>query len=224
MSEHELIDALDRASSEDQDSAYEREINNLINAALTYNEELFQKTFANCLLRFGLEETYISVLNPLLTRTGLMWSKDEMNVCQEHFISNLVRQKLYSASDQLARPRENAQTWVLFLPDQEEHDIGLLYANFLIRQKGHKVIYLGQRVPFGELVANIQDIQPDNILTFIKHTVHPELIQDYLEKLDENFGSFRPFCAGSEYLFSTLECPGTIRKLSDPHAILKFLS
>ena len=204
-------------------TAYAKEINELISSALTFQEEPFHRTFANCLIKYGLEETYFYVLLPVLTRTGVMWTTGDMNVCQEHFISNLVRQKLFTAADKLAHPREGSQTWLLFLPDQEDHDIGLLYANFLIRQSGHKVIYLGQRVPMSELEDNLRHLKPDRMLTFIRHTQSPEEAQQFLDNLGETFGEFNPVCSGSRAFLESLEQPDGVELLTDPIAFMEML-
>ena len=89
LSEEEMAHELeDRTKDPHSNTSYARETNALLMSALTYDEDVFHRTFADCLMRFGLEDTYTRVLSPVLFRTGLMWSKSEMEVCQEHFIKN----------------------------------------------------------------------------------------------------------------------------------------
>lgn len=224
MSEGEVCEAIDKlAASGDSELMYLKDIGNLLTAALTFDEKLFQETFANCLIKYGLEDTYVHILNPLLTRTGLMWSTGEMNVCQEHFISNLVRQKLFTAADKLSNADRDAETWVLFLPDAEEHEIGLLYANFLIRQSGRKVIYLGQRVPFDEITGNVDRLRPDYMLTFIKHTKQVELAQEYIDRLGDVLGAYHPIVAGNPEFLGRLDKPQHVSFLTDPGALYTML-
>ena len=223
LSEEEMATELEeRTKDPHSNTSYARETNALLMSALTYDEDVFHRTFADCLMRFGLEDTYTRVLSPVLFRTGLMWSKSEMEVCQEHFISNLIRQKLFTAADKLANPKENAKTWVLFLPEQEEHEIGLLYANFLIRQYGGKVVYLGARVPMKDLAENIER-NPDYMLTFLKHSASVEWMDKFIGRLGTTFKNYNPIVAGPEYLFSELEGTDGIQIMTNPNDLLNML-
>jgi hypothetical protein len=152
-----------------------------------------------------------------------MWSKSEMEVCQEHFISNLIRQKLFTAADKLSNPKPNSKKWVLFLPEQEEHEIGLLYANFLIRQYGGQVVYLGTRVPMKDLAENIERIAPDYMLTFLKHSASVDWMDKFMSRLSTTFADYNPIVAGPEYLFSELERTDGITIMTNPADLLNML-
>src|SRR5664279_4349134 len=80
-------------------------VTQLISAALTYDESDFVKIFSHCLLRYGLKDAYLLVLYPVLIRIGLMWLNDSLPTSSEHFISNLIRQKLFTAIDSLPAPK-----------------------------------------------------------------------------------------------------------------------
>ncbi len=131
----------------EEDVIAESYISQLINAGLEFNEPSFDKLFSSSILKYGIKDAYIKVLIPILNRIGLLWSTESLNPAQEHFISNLVKQKLYSAIDALPPAEGDQKPIVLFLPDFEDHEIGLLMSNFILRQAGRKVIYLGQKVP-----------------------------------------------------------------------------
>ncbi len=225
MSEDEMARQLEEQLRDSSNgNSYAKEINSLMMSALMYDEDLFHRTFADCLIKYGLEATYQNVLNPVMFRTGLMWSNGQMDVCQEHFVSNLIRQKLFTAADKLADPKPDAKKWVLFLPGQEEHDIGLLYANFLIRQYGHKVIYLGQRVPFDVLVQNMERIAPDVILTFLKHTADIQWTQDFVNEVSESFGDFNPIISGPGMILDNVECPNDVVLMTHPDQLMAYLT
>ena len=160
-------------------------ISQLIAAALTYDEPYFVNIFSHCLLKYGMKDAYLLVLYPALIRIGLMWLSSSIDTSSEHFISNLIRQKLFTAIDSLPIPRTGSPTWILFLPENEFHEIGLLMANYLIRLSGQKVIYLGGNVPETALLAAIQDVQPENLLMFFVHRVLPVNIKKYLDRLSK---------------------------------------
>lgn len=154
-------------------------------AISTYDEALFNEMFSAAVGILGLKNAYIKVIYPLLIRTGLMWTNDILLPAQEHFLSNLIRQKLFSAIDSLPVPVKPDQTWVLFLNEQEDHEIGLLFASYLLRQAGKKVIYLGARVPYENLSNVIQNSHPTHLYTFF---VRNQLETD-LEALVKNLVS-----------------------------------
>ena len=224
LSSEDISQKLDEFTGEEGgEHKYMREINDLLMSALTYDEAAFHKVFADCLIRYGLEDTYTKILSPVMFRTGLMWSKSEMEVCQEHFISNLIRQKLFTAADKLADPREDAKTWLLFLPETEEHEIGLLYANVLIRQYGDRAVYLGPRVPMGDLSANVGQIAPNYMLTFVKHSANKEWVQKYIGSLAERFSDYRVIVAGAPWLFEDIVIPDGVQTLSNPDVLLDII-
>ncbi len=142
-------------------------ISQLIASAIDIDELRFEKLFSSCILRFGLKNTYIQIIYPALIRLGLMWSKDSLPPVQEHFITNLIRQKILTAIDSLPLATNDRNSWLLFLPENEFHEAGLLLANFLIRQSGKKVVYLGANVPTDSLLEVVKKINPPHVLTFL---------------------------------------------------------
>ena len=82
----------------------------------------------------------------------MLWQTNSICPAHEHFISNLIRQKLLAAADGLTKPPRIGETvFVLYLPENEIHELGLLYANYLLRSIGNRTIYLGQSVPREDL-------------------------------------------------------------------------
>ena len=123
----------------------EYSISQLILAGVSLDEAYFDKLFSNCIIRYGIRNTYIKIIYPMLARIGLMWACDIMPPAQEHFISNIIRQKLFSVIDGLTPVKSAKEGWLLFLPEDEFHEVGLLFANYLIRSAGKSVFYLGTK-------------------------------------------------------------------------------
>ncbi|MCE6987576.1 MerR family transcriptional regulator [Dyadobacter sp. CY323] len=161
-------------------------INRALIAISTYDSHLFDSLFSDAVKRLGLRKTYERIIYPLLVRTGLMWTKDDLLPSQEHFLSNLIRQKLFAAIDTLPLPAEADQTWVLFLNEQEDHEIGLLFANYLIRQYGKNVVYLGARVPYSDLSAVITKVKPTHLYSFFVSALENEQ-ETLLTRLSSDF-------------------------------------
>ncbi len=196
-------------------------INKLIEAGLSYNEALFEKVFASSLLRFDLKGTYTNVIYPMLMKVGLMWSSDDLNPAQEHFISNLIRQKILAATDALPPVDSGKQTWLLFLPNDEDHEIGLLLSAYLIKQAGYKVVYLGQRVPYENLQAVISDIAPDYLLYF--HVLRRPIAeaQTLINQLSTNYPTLQVYLSSPIDVEQQLELPVNFQAINSVEHFLE---
>lgn len=134
-----------------------------------------------------------------------MWRKDDICPAQEHFLSNLVRQKLYAAINDLPAVNEVKSSWLLFLPEAEGHDIGLLFANYILKQAGQKVIYLGGRVPLDSVKDAMQNKQIKHMLLFMVRSQPLETANDYLSELSTAYPENRIHLAGNGKLISELK-------------------
>jgi hypothetical protein len=187
-----------------QQEMYQYFITQMIHAGLEFNEAHFEKMFSASLLRYGLNDTYNHVVYPMLVRIGIMWSTDTIPPAQEHFISNLIRQKLLAVIDTLPPAGNSADPWLLFLPEDEFHEIGLLFAGLLIRLAGKKVIYLGAGTSFETLQVAVTATRPAHLLFFMTHHDDPDLTRSYIRKLARVFPYTDLNIAGNTKLIETL--------------------
>ena len=152
MNDYE-IESLVRDISKEEGSAYfTKQLNKVIEAGLTFNSDLFNRTIDDSFTKFGTLYVYVNILLPAMTRIGYLWLTKEILPSQEHFLSELIKQKLYSHIGNVnISINDNIENWVLFLPEGEHHEIGLLVAHLLLLEKNNRVIYLGQSVPVDSL-------------------------------------------------------------------------
>jgi DNA-binding transcriptional MerR regulator len=161
------------------------QISNLVIAMVEMDEARFEKIISTQVLRKGFAHTMEEIIYPFLKKMSIMWQTGSINAAQEHFISNLIRQKLVSAIDG-AVPAENkkAKRFILFLPDGELHELRLLYYHYVLKTKGHQVVYLGQSVPMIDVQRVYEIRKASHLLTvFTKTTVSPEAYSKDLSKL-----------------------------------------
>lgn len=160
------------------------QVESLLVAMVDMNEFRFEKILANCTIRLGFEQTMMKVIYPFFKKVGVLWQTGAINPAQEHFISNLIRQKLIVAIDsQGLMTKEGSKRFLLFLPEGELHEIGLLFYNYLILKAGHKVVYLGQSVPVKDVVS-VDAVNPaDYILTSVLSLRTTDDINALLRKL-----------------------------------------
>lgn len=170
-------------------------IDQMVVAMIDMEEELFEKILNNLILRFGFEQTVTEIIYPFLEKIGILWQTQNITPAHEHFISNLIRQKIIVAIDGLPIPPKTAKKIVVFLPEGELHELGLLFYHFLIRKAGYRTYYLGQNVPHEDLVSVYKVHQPEYMLTTI--TSKPQIsIEKYLEQLTNDFGNTKILASG----------------------------
>lgn len=192
-------------SYESNDELSEFYLTRLIKYGFDFDDLAFSNLMDDCMQILGVSDTYRRVVYPLLVRLGLMWRKDEICPAHEHFISNLIRQKLFTAIDNFKVENKNAQTWVLFLPEDEDHDIGLIFANYMLRLNGKNVIYLGSKVPFDSINAIFSRVKVDHILLFMVRSRLEEAAQKYIEELSQICKTAKIHLAGNSSVIEKLK-------------------
>lgn len=169
------------------DSISEVLTNQLITAAINYDEYAFEKAFSSAILRYGLIDTYINIIYPLLEKVGILWSKSDLMPAQEHFLSNLIKQKIQSAIDNVAPAPPSDQPWVLFLPEEEFHDIGLMLSSYIIREHERPVVYLGARVPTDSLFSVLELFPKAKLLFFLVKEFDGKSISVLVKNINVNY-------------------------------------
>jgi len=187
-------------------------IENLIIAMIDIDEVKFEKDLSTMIINLGFDETFSRVLIPFFEKVGLLWQIGTIYPGQEHFISNLIRQKMIVAIDGLV-PDKNPtirKTFVLYLPDDELHEIGLLYHSYIIQKMGHKVIYLGQMVPFDDLIQIAQTHNPDGFVTYFTSSITNNNIENHLTKLQTLFDNKKIYVSGLQFKINKLSLPENV--------------
>ncbi|MEE4176784.1 MAG: MerR family transcriptional regulator [Bacteroides sp.] len=178
---------------------FESQINNLIVAMIELNEESFEKVLSSTILKIGFEKTVTHVLYPLLEKIGVLWQIGTINPAQEHFLTNLIRQKMIVAIDGQNEPlAQDAKTFLLFLPEKEWHELGLLFYTYLIKKNGHKVIYLGQNVPFKDVTEVVKIRKADYLLTYFVAAMPQKDIPYYIQDLSKALPDKNIFITGHQ--------------------------
>ncbi len=187
-------------------SNYEDQINALTVAMIDLDEDAFEKIIATNIMKFGFEKTMIMIIYPFLIRIGALWTTDAVNPAQEHFITNLIRQKLIVAIDGQFEPnRTNPKKFMLFLPEGELHEISLLFCYYLVKSRGNKVFYLGQSLPMTDLHDVYHVHKPDFVVSIITSTPGSENIQDYVNLLGQKITQSQILLSGYQVVGQDLK-------------------
>nr|WP_199156191.1 MerR family transcriptional regulator [Pedobacter sp. ASV2] len=205
------------------DNQAEYFISQLIKYGIAFDEPGFEYLMNKFIDLYGLIDCYRRVMYPLLVRLGLMWRKDDICPAHEHFLSNIIRQKIFSAINSIPLGYEDNQTWLLFLPEDEDHDIGLLFANYFLRSMNQKVIYLGSKVPLNSIKRVLSGVQIDHVLLFMVNLKLVKNAQHYIDQLTEICSSTQIHLAGNEQVISRLNNLSNINWLKNLNEFEKFI-
>ena len=173
-------------------------INSLIVAMLSFNGNAVNEILLRSIINIGFEETFSNVVFPFLRRVGIMWHTGSVNTGAEHFITNIFRGRLISAIDSLPPANDpKRKRVIMYLPDNELHEMGLLFYSYLIRKFGHEVLYLGQATPFLALTEVNEKWHSDILVTGVLSDLSISEPQEYLNNLSSTFKSQKILVSGS---------------------------
>ncbi len=154
-------------------------------AMMNFDQTIFFNTYNSLINEKSFREVFKETFIPLLNELGLLWQTDTISPAHEHFITSLIKQKILINTEKLQhlKPTRTDKVFVAYLPENEIHEIGLLYLNYEIILRGYKSIYLGQTIP----MENLMDVMKyfDNIYFVSYFTVMPE--KDRIGKYIEDF-------------------------------------
>ena len=156
-------------------------------AMMNFDQELFFNTYNWLIAEKSFKEVFHQVFIPLMNELGLLWQSDTITPAHEHFISYLIKQKLLINTEklQILKQTKLDKVFVLSLPMNEIHELGLMYLNYEILLHGYKTIYLGESMP----IENLKDLKKhfDSIVFVSYLTVQPErdIVDSYIQKMSD---------------------------------------
>ncbi len=221
MSPDELSSSVVNLTNQDIDN--DHQLDNLVMSMIEFDEQRFDKIISSAIIKQGFDYTFENLLYKFLEKIGILWQTGAITPAQEHFISYLIRQKLILAIDGQQEYSANPKTFLLFLPENEYHEVALMYLHFLIRKEGHKVIYLGQNVP----LLNLKDIfeirHVDYLLTSITSKLPPEMINEIFRELWQLYSDKKILIGGLSVNESAITPPENIRSFETLNEFYDFL-
>lgn len=201
----------------------EYSMDKLILALVSLDEELFKGTMNGLIDKYGLEKTFVNHLIPFLDRIGIMWLIGTINPSQEHFMSNLIRQKIISEIDKQPIPKEDSKSILMYLPEHEWHEISLLFYQFLLRAKGVHTSYLGQSLPYPSLLESIEKLKPHAILSSWLTAVDKKFVVNYFKQLNKDLPDMKVFAGGAQIKANSKDLEGLIIEVQDIPELLEHL-
>lgn len=192
----------------EKNSSHPDQIHSMVLAMIDLDEERFEKIMSTNILQSGFENTMLNIVFPFLTKIGVLWQTGSITPAQEHFISNLIRQKLIVAIDACyVSSREEKQKYLLYLPEGELHELSLLFCHYIIKSRKNKVVYLGQNVPLPDLISTYELYKPDYVVTVFTSAPTQDKVQKYLDSLGKHLKDSQLFLSGFQVIGQELRIP-----------------
>ena len=186
LSELELKEEIVRVTR--SSGSHDTIIDSLVIAMVDLDEYKLEAIIDKSIAHDGLKTTVTDVLYPFLAKVGILWQSGDVNPAQEHFVSYLIRQKIIASTDKLPNTfNPKSKKFLLLLPEGEWHEISLLFAQYLVKEANHEVIYLGQSVPYSDVLTAGASKQFDHIMVS-STTPQPEF--DFIRYLKDLGGAF----------------------------------
>jgi MerR family transcriptional regulator, light-induced transcriptional regulator len=178
------------------DANYSTYLQKLLQAAINFNEASFLETINKLIQTIGFEKTVTEVCYPYLMRVGLLWDTNRVIPAQEHFSSYIIQNRIISETEVYSARQNESPEIILFCPENEHHELPLLYLNYLLRKNGWRVLYLGKDIKLIDLkeAAKIEGIK--YLYLHLVTNFTGLFVDDYFENLRKTFPDKKIFASG----------------------------
>lgn len=196
MNEQEMNALIQKIN--DKDFQLQVLTNQLLEATLNMDIDLFETLLNRYIKKHGIEKATEELIFLFLEKIGIMWMTDHLFPAQEHLVSNIIYRKLSLAIESLpVKSQEAKPTVLLFLPEGEGHDLGLLYVHFLLLKYGKNPLYLGANSPLMEVQQVFNIKRPTHFYLHLTSVTEEFDGNKYLQKLSALFPDVHILVSGS---------------------------
>lgn len=191
----------------------ERIVNALIQNMVDLDIDALETTVDDYILVRGIEKTITQIIFPFLERIGILWQTGNINPAQEHLISNLIRQKLIIGVESVQNTFHIKTTALLFLPEGEHHELGLLFMYYLLKSRGARVIYLGANIPLKDVAYVVNVKKPGYLYCHLTTVTNSFNFEKFVASIAREFKQVKIVISG--------ELTRSYEKKLSPHVTLK---
>jgi len=207
------------------DAEFENQLDGLTLSLLELNEYQFDKIIETNIKQKGFKDTMLEVIYPLLDKLSTMWMTGSINSSHERFVSNIIRRKTISAIDRLEITRDkSAKKFLIYLPEDENHELSLLFLHFLIKEKNFGVINLGLNIGLLELQDAYAISNPNYLFTIINDSFSEKPLQPYINSLEKEFNNSTILLTGIQLITQKIKTNKNGLILSSLSEVIQYLN
>lgn len=202
----------------------ERIVNELVQEMVDLDMPGFEKILNSYIATRGVERTVIQIIFPFLEKIGILWQTGHINPAQEHLVTNIIRQKLIVAIETTVSHIKIDKSFLLFLPEGEHHELGLLFMYYLLKSRGATTIYLGSNVPMKDVEYIIRLKKPD--VTFVHMTAAAASFNfdKFLLNIEQKFNNTPTIISGQLTLHYRKKVPANVQFKKSLGEVMEYLS
>lgn len=193
-------------------------VNALISDMVDMDLDSFEQKIDQYIDTEGIEKAIIQIIFPFLERIGILWVTNHINPGQEHLVTNIIRQKLIVGIETLIPAIQSSQTALLFLPEGEHHELGILFTYFLLKSQGVKVIYVGANIPLKDIEFITKHKKPNFLYTHLTSVASNFVFEKFLDNIHQKIPDSKLIITGAITQHFNKEIPKNInlkRSLSE---------
>ena len=180
----------------DINALQDKQVNDLIAKLSTMELDDFERQVDNFIHSRGIEKAITQLIFPFLEKIGILWQTNNINPAQEHLVTNIIRNKLINGIECVHSHFQLDKSFLLFLPESEHHELGLLFVYYLLRSRGAKVHYLGANIPLKDVAFVIKQLKPQVIYIHLTSTSSKFNFDKYLQNLKMHTGKIPVIISG----------------------------
>jgi DNA-binding transcriptional MerR regulator len=200
------------------------EIDSLMLSIFELNEHKFLKIINHYIEDSGFEHTMDNVIYPLLDKLSILWVSNSIKSVHENFVGSIIRRKVSAEINKLDPVFDpNAKKFVLYLPENEAHELSLLFIYYILRKHGANVLYLGAQIPLIDVVEGVRVYKPDFIFTIFNDSFSEQALQPYLDELQRFTPGINKIISGAQTVKQNLMVYGEIKIINDLERFRKFV-
>jgi len=174
----------------------ERLVHELIQCMIEMDLEKMENILDNYIISRGIERTIMQLIFPFLEKIGILWVTNHINPAQEHLVINIIRQKIIVGIEGIATPLKSNKKILMFLPEGEYHELGLLFVHYILKNRGVNVIYLGANIALKDVAYVTKIKQPDYLYCHLTTATNNFNFDKFLQSVQLNFGTTRTIISG----------------------------
>lgn len=190
---------------------------------LNFDNVQFYKLVNEIIDDYGIDEAIFKVFFSLFERIGTYWQVGSIFPAQEHYVTNIIRQKLIAEIDRIGLKNTRGKTILFYLSENELHELSLLFYSYLAHKAGYNVVYLGQFVPFADITKMSSYLKIDFVFTAFINSIPKEELEKYLVNLKELFQQQKIFITGWQVNELNPALPRNVKTIKDFKEFKKYL-
>jgi MerR family transcriptional regulator, light-induced transcriptional regulator len=222
MNENELRDKI--LSLTQIQAQQDRIVNELIQCMVDLDVDKIEDIIDGYIQSKGIERTITQIIFPFMEKIGILWVTNHINPAQEHLVTNIIRQKLIVGIEGVRTSLKVNKTILLFLPEGEYHELGLLFMSYMLKIRGVSAVYLGANVPLTDVEYVVKFKKPDYLYTHITAGGHNFNFEKFIHTINKKFAGCPIFISGQLSQSFEKKVPPSITLKKSFAEVMEFVS